>query len=258
MEEGPEAEAENYELHASSPDNPDPEAETAFFNPMLGIEPPEHPRYERGGSVVLRNVSAGTEEAGELLKEISPDIRPGEMFGITGDTAEARILLAGLIRGSSYAPEGAVEIDGINVRDYRTEALAERIGLLSGAQAAAPDADRERELQKDPEILLLVETETAPDEVKRMAAHYILTKGRDLTTIWFSGDPVSLRRADRIAVLEDGRLAGCGTHDELLSSCPSYADAVGGGEEEPEDDDYEILEYMDPDSGEQQETETES
>ena len=34
----------------------------------------------------------------------------------------------------------------------------------------------------------------------------------------------SVRGADRIAVLEDGRLVGLGTHDELLSDCPVYAE----------------------------------
>ena len=32
----------------------------------------------------------------------------------------------------------------------------------------------------------------------------------------------SIRHADQILVLEDGRLAARGTHEELLSSCPVY------------------------------------
>lgn len=30
--------------------------------------------------------------------------------------------------------------------------------------------------------------------------------------------------ADRILVLEDGRLVGAGTHEELLKSCPAYGE----------------------------------
>ena len=32
----------------------------------------------------------------------------------------------------------------------------------------------------------------------------------------------SILDADRILVLDDGRLVGCGTHEELLSSCEIY------------------------------------
>ena len=32
----------------------------------------------------------------------------------------------------------------------------------------------------------------------------------------------SIRHADRILVLEDGRAAGLGTHDELMAACPVY------------------------------------
>jgi ATP-binding cassette subfamily B protein len=32
--------------------------------------------------------------------------------------------------------------------------------------------------------------------------------------------------ADQIVVLEDGAVVGTGTHDELLGSCPTYAEIV--------------------------------
>ena len=44
----------------------------------------------------------------------------------------------------------------------------------------------------------------------------------------------SIQRADLILVLEDGRLAGKGTHAELLERCPVYReiyDSQYGGEE---------------------------
>ena len=34
----------------------------------------------------------------------------------------------------------------------------------------------------------------------------------------------SVQHADRVAVLEEGRLVGLGTHDELLATCPVYAE----------------------------------
>ena len=44
-----------------------------------------------------------------------------------------------------------------------------------------------------------------------------------------------MRRADRIAVMDQGTIAGCGTHQELLKSCPIYQDIYHsqiGNEEE--------------------------
>ena len=32
--------------------------------------------------------------------------------------------------------------------------------------------------------------------------------------------------ADQIVVIEDGRLVGKGTHDELIAGCPTYAEIV--------------------------------
>jgi ATP-binding cassette subfamily B multidrug efflux pump len=34
----------------------------------------------------------------------------------------------------------------------------------------------------------------------------------------------TIRNADQIIVLEDGAMVGIGTHDELLETCPTYAE----------------------------------
>ena len=36
----------------------------------------------------------------------------------------------------------------------------------------------------------------------------------------------TIRNADQIVVLEDGRMVGVGTHDELLATCPTYGEIV--------------------------------
>lgn len=42
------------------------------------------------------------------------------------------------------------------------------------------------------------------------------------TTFLISQRTASIRFADQILVLDEGRLVGRGTHDELLETCPVY------------------------------------
>jgi ATP-binding cassette subfamily B protein len=36
----------------------------------------------------------------------------------------------------------------------------------------------------------------------------------------------TIARADQILVLEDGKTVGLGKHDELIATCPTYAEIV--------------------------------
>lgn len=46
----------------------------------------------------------------------------------------------------------------------------------------------------------------------------------DSTKIIIAQRIASVRRANRIVVLENGSISACGTHEELLKSCPIYQD----------------------------------
>ena len=50
----------------------------------------------------------------------------------------------------------------------------------------------------------------------------ISTHYADTTTIVIAQRVSSLRSLDRIIVLDEGRMIGYGTHEELLKSCPVY------------------------------------
>ena len=80
-----------------------------------------------------------------------------------------------------------------------------------------------RALTRKPEILILDDSASALDFATDAALRHAL---RELpwcpTTFLISQRTASIRFADQILVLDEGRLVGRGTHDELLETCPVY------------------------------------
>ena len=92
---------------------------------------------------------------------------------------------------------------------------------LSGGQAQRVSIARA--LLKDAPILLLDEATSSLDsisEVRVQKAIDRLMEGR--TTFIVAHRLSTLRNAGRLLVLDSGRLAGIGSHDELLRTCPLY------------------------------------
>ena len=80
-----------------------------------------------------------------------------------------------------------------------------------------------RALVKKPPILILDDSASALDFATDAALRKALRELPWETTCFIvSQRTSSIRHADQILVMDDGRLAGCGTHEELLSSCPVY------------------------------------
>ena len=80
-----------------------------------------------------------------------------------------------------------------------------------------------RALVRNPEILILDDSASALDyatDAKLRAA--IRTLEDKTTTFIVSQRASTIRHADKITVLDDGEIAGMGTHDELLRDCTVY------------------------------------
>ena len=80
-----------------------------------------------------------------------------------------------------------------------------------------------RALVRNPEILILDDSASALDyatDAKLRAA--IRTLEDKTTTFIVSQRAATIRHADKIIVLDDGEIAGMGTHDELLKDCTVY------------------------------------
>lgn len=80
-----------------------------------------------------------------------------------------------------------------------------------------------RALVKQPEILILDDSASALDyATDARLRQAIRTMSSEPTVFVVSQRAASIMHADKIVVLEDGKIAGIGTHEELLASCDVY------------------------------------
>lgn len=80
-----------------------------------------------------------------------------------------------------------------------------------------------RAMVREPEILILDDASSALDYATDAALRRAVRQASRAMTVFTVSQRVSaVRQADCILVMDDGRLAGVGTHEELLASCGVY------------------------------------
>ena len=152
-----------------------------------------------------------------------------------GMVPQKAVLFSGTIRsnllwGKADATEdemydaltAAQALDFVNDTPRKLDNLVEQNGRnLSGGQRQRLTIARA--LIRKPEILILDDSSSALDyATDARLRKAIRAMSGDTTLFIVSQRTASLMHADRILVLEDGELAGQGTHAELLDSCPVY------------------------------------
>ena len=236
-------------------------------------------RVEKG-SVEFKDVSFGYGKGGDrVLEHISFKAEPGQTIGIIGATGSGKTSLVQLIPRLYDVTEGAVLVDGVDVRDYSLKNLRNGVGmvlqknvLFSGTieenlRWGDEDASREelvkaavnaqadgfvtafkngyhteigqggagvsggqkqrlciaRALLKKPKILILDDSTSAVDTATEAAIRESFKNElKDTTRIIIAQRISSVQDADRILVLDDGKIIGSGTHEELLRTCRAY------------------------------------
>jgi len=234
------------------------------------------------GEIEFRNVSfayPGTDRM--VLEHINLTVHKGETVAIMGATGCGKTSLVNLIPRFYDVTDGAVLVDGIDVREYCQKALREKVAITLqkselfsaaigeniawGAPEAAPEdikraaviaqaddfiastkegydtlvAERgmslsggqkqrlsiARAIVKAAEILIFDDSTSALDLKTEANLYEALQRNNPGSTkIIIAQRIASVRRADRIVVLENGRIAAVGTHEELLESCAVYQD----------------------------------
>lgn len=84
------------------------------------------------GRVQLQNVSfCYAQKDGKVLKNIDLDVQPGEVIALVGSSGAGKTTLVNLIPRFYDVTEGAILIDGVNIKDVTFQSLRSKIGIVT-------------------------------------------------------------------------------------------------------------------------------
>ncbi|MCX8171622.1 MAG: ATP-binding cassette domain-containing protein, partial [Candidatus Bathyarchaeota archaeon] len=102
---------------------------------IMHIEPeikdaPDAVEFQFKGSIVFKNVSFGYNPYIPVLNNVNLEIKPGEKIGIVGPSGSGKTTLTKLLLRFYDPTEGAIYIDGVDLRKIKLQCLRSQIGLV--------------------------------------------------------------------------------------------------------------------------------
>ncbi len=166
------------------------------------------------------------------------DYTDGQICSLVTYAPQKPLLFSGTVR-SNLGLGGESDDERMNDALAVAEAagfLSEKQGLdtvvnQKGSNFSGGEKQRislARALLKDAPILILDDAASALDYVtEARVMKKVLGRATDKTVINISQRPGTVRHADKILVLDGGKVVGFGAHDELMRTCSLYARMVG-------------------------------
>lgn len=247
------------------------------------INDPEKPKYfqkKAKWKIDFQHVSFRYPDAEEdVLHDINFTALPGQTTAIIGSTGSGKSTVVNLIPRFYDVTEGAILIDGVDIRDLKQNDLRDKIGYIpqkgmlfsgtieSNLRYADEKASKRtledaveiaqadefistmpkgmeseiaqggmnvsggqkqrlaiaRALVKKPPIYIFDDSFSALDYKTDSALRKALKKGTgDATVLIVAQRIATIKNAEQIIVVDEGRIVGKGTHGELMKSCQTY------------------------------------
>jgi ABC-type multidrug transport system fused ATPase/permease subunit len=93
-------------------------------------EKPDANEQKIKGEIVFDHVAFAYEASCPVLRDVSFTVKPGQMIGVVGPTGGGKSTIMSLIPRFYDPSSGSVSVDGIDVRNYRLQALRDQIGYV--------------------------------------------------------------------------------------------------------------------------------
>ncbi|MCP4705049.1 MAG: ABC transporter ATP-binding protein [candidate division Zixibacteria bacterium] len=230
-------------------------------------------------SIKFENVSFAYNKPEMILKDISFDVKKGEVIALVGPSGAGKSTMFDLLPRFYDPTEGRISIDGIDIKEFKMDSLRRMLGIVTqetylfnetikaniayglknismneiekaakaanafdfiskfddgfetqvgnrGVRLSGGQRQRiaiARALLKNPQILIFDEATSALDTESELQVQEAIDRlMASRTTLVIAHRLSTIKHADRILVIDQGNLAECGTHEQLIEKGGLY------------------------------------
>lgn len=190
-------------------------------------EPDKPKKFRKNAKHFVEFKSVGykkTREKDVSLSNVSFKVNANSIFGILCSNLEECNLITRLLLKLDNLKDGNIVIDGIDINNVEINDLRTKIYCFYPKNVWYYEEDLEStKFLKSPDVYVLNDFNNDLDLESNEALNYFITKkAKNKMIIIISTNINNLRSADKLAVIDNGKLVGLGKHKELIKTCKEY------------------------------------